>query len=188
MSQIRSATATIASLLGPFAMMLLGAVISASLFRAGEPGKDDRALPPHVGRAFLGEDGEAVHVALSVGPGSTMRNLVLQTPEGRELATLHVSRDGAFSVEPSATGRSRFVLHRRTSGSVDLGWLCGERALGLDTRTDGTADLYRKDARGKMAHVAHLDENGRIDSTLKFGRADEPGRLDELIGPDRGQP
>jgi hypothetical protein len=65
------------------APMLLGAVIALALFHGVGATHENQNLPTHVGQAYVGEDGDIVHVALNVEHDAGSKALVLHDSDGR---------------------------------------------------------------------------------------------------------
>jgi hypothetical protein len=163
MPQIRSAASMLLALVGPVALMLLGAVISLALFRGEGASHEDRALPAHSGRAYLGDDGEIIHIAPNVEKSGDPRTLVIHGVGGSELATIHVSREGGFNLEQEGSAPIGFAVSRSGSGSVGMGVKIGKVQLYVEARTDGSGKLLfvRKDAES-ITNELFIDVGGRV--------------------------
>jgi hypothetical protein len=83
MSQVRSTLWMVLAFATRLAAMLLGAVIALALFHGDGDAHEDQNLPTHVGRAYIGEDGDIAHVVLNVEPNAGSRALVLHDSDGR---------------------------------------------------------------------------------------------------------
>ena len=164
MSWIRRALSMMMALASPFALMLLGAVVGLFLFQSEGADRQGQALPKQLGRAFVGEDGEAVHVALNLGEDGNSRLLVLQGPGGKELAKCYVFGNGAVVIESANLDSSRSMLHRRSSGSVGIGVSTSRQIILLDTLADGSAEMQVKGPGGMIAGRVRVDRDGGISS------------------------
>jgi hypothetical protein len=163
MPYLRSVLSIITTLVGPLALAILGAVVALALTYRGESTPDRSATGARSGRAFLSNDGETIHVAVDVAKADASTTLVIQGPGGRNLARLHVYRDGVFTLEPTGSDSPRFVIHRETSGLVSLGARSGRARFVLHFPTDGSANIRFDDADGKLTPGVSIDARSDIE-------------------------
>jgi hypothetical protein len=192
MFQIRWAASILLALAGRLALMLLGAVISLALFHGEGTGHEDRALPAHAGRAYVGDDGEIIHVAPNLEPVGDSRTLVVHGVGGTKLVKVRVSPTGAFWLWLDRPGSDPvgFVLERLVSNEVDSGLNLGRVQLRAEVRTDGSSKFMFVDNRTeRIMDELSVDAEGHISSRSSRDHIDNDFRLTKPIdGPGRPEP
>jgi len=168
MSQVRSTLSIMLAVVTKLAIMLLGAVIALGLFHDDEETYEDRNLPTHVGQAYVGDDGEIVHVALKVEQDAGSRSFVLHGTDGTELAKFCVSEDGSFTLEQAGSQPFRFIVCRRASGAIGMGLNLGRGKLLLEARTDDSAEVQFNNDHGRLLLEARADDSAEVQ--FKNGR------------------
>ena len=178
MSQVRSTLSMVLAFATRLAPMLLGAVIAIALFHGDGDTNENQNLPTHVGRAYIGEDGDIVHVALNVEQDAGSRALVLHDSDGRELAKFCVSVDGSFTLEQAGSKPFRFIVCRRASGSVAMGLSVGQGKLILEARADDSAEIQFKNDNGRLILEARADDSAEFQFNNRCGTIMHALRVD----------
>jgi hypothetical protein len=158
---VLSATMT---LVGPFALMILGATIALALFGGGESGPDDPTVPKRQGRATVVDDGETVHVTLDIAKADPTTSLMVHGAGGEALAKFVVSRGRLFSFEATALDPVGFVVRRGMDRSVQMGLANGNSLFDFHVLNDGTTnlDIFSKNLPDKSSIGLGVDAGGVV--------------------------
>jgi hypothetical protein len=141
-------------------MAILGAVVTLALTQGEEAGPDQQAVPAHVGRALLSNDGENHHITLLVAKGGLATNLVVHDSGGQPVARLRMYQDGACSIESTESDRVRFLVNRNLSGSVQLGLGNRNARFALCASPDGSAEMVVTGLLERPAYGVRITEAG----------------------------
>jgi hypothetical protein len=184
MGGIPRVMASVGGLLGPLALMLLGALIGAACRPGGDPAHVCDAFADGSGRAYLGDD-EIIHVALNGEHPRALKIVAIHGGDGKELTRAFVAQDGSVSLESAGAGRFRFIANRKPSGVVQVGYQANRSNVWMDIPTDGPADLMIQEVGRAERHVLRVERDGLIRVRPHPGGADASGRP---IGPIPGRP
>jgi hypothetical protein len=160
MSQIRPVLSMLTAFVVRSALAILVIAVALALTFGRKASPDDRTGPAREGRATVSDDGETVHVTLDTEKADTSTRLLLHGAGGREVAELHIYPNGMFTVEAGRSEPSRFVVYRGPSGLIAMCVVSGPRALEIQSRADGSAEVKFQDAAGKTVHAARVDAGG----------------------------
>ena len=164
MLHVRPVLSAITTLVGPIALMILGAAIALALIGGGESGPDDPAGPKRQGRATVVNDGVTVHATLDIAVADTSTALVVHGPGGEALARFVVGRSRLFSFEATALDPIGFVIRRGMDRSVQMGLANGRSLFDFHALGDGSAsiDIYSKDLPDKPSIGLGTDPGGVV--------------------------
>jgi hypothetical protein len=162
MRRDRSVWSVVTTLVGPFAMAILGAVVALALTHREDAGPDEPAVPGRTGRALLSDDGENHHVTLFVADGAVGTNLVVHGAEGEPLARIRLYQDGSITFEPTASDLIPFLVHRNASRFVELGLSNGKSRFALSARPDGSAEMFVTDPIGQPTCDVRITQEGDV--------------------------
>jgi hypothetical protein len=149
------------ALVSPFALAILGTAIALALIYRGEAGPDDRARPGRAGQAIVSDDGGTVHVTLGVADTDIATKLVVHGPDGEDLVRFLMYQNGAFTVEPTASGFPRFIVHRGSARSAQIGLGNSRSGIELLAHPD-SVDMRVMNRVGKQVHGVRVTAEGNV--------------------------
>jgi hypothetical protein len=161
MSRVRSAFSLMSTLASPFAMAILGAAITFTLIRSGEPGPDEQAVPARAGRAIVGHD-KNCPVNFEVVEADFSTNLVIHGASGEVLARLFLFQNGTISFESTESGLNKFVVHQNAAGADLIGAKNSGGRIALSTWSNGSAEMLVIDRADNPVYGVRVTEGGDI--------------------------